>query len=132
MPENGRVSPMAKFPSPRKALSLIGGKEALDDLHEKSVKATSKAAPIRLRLAIAITARHYVIDTEADLAQSLVSTLDEAWEREHMAWSLNTIDGPWAQHMSGGAFAWATVSTAELADLGTRGDFVEMAYLHLR
>ena len=130
---DGRVSSPSGVPSSKKAVGLIGGKAALEKLHQKGAKLAAAAAPTRLQLAIAVTKRHYLIDTEQDLKQSIKATLDDAWEQQHMLWSLNKVDGPWAQGMSQGQFVWAPLTdVAELTALSVRGDFVEMIYLHLR
>lgn len=44
---------------------------------------------------------------------------------------LNTIQGPWVDHSSNGAFRWLPVRNSDLDVVETGNDFLRMTYLHV-
>jgi len=118
-------------PAKPKALKLIGGQKSLDSLHAQTVAAAKKTAPNRLQLALAVTSRHFVCDTEEDLDAPATANMSVD-DRTHIAFDLNEEDGPWAVAMSDSTLAWAVVTADELSSVKLVEDFVSCVFGHLR
>lgn len=80
----------------------------------------------RLEYSNTITRKHC-----PDLAARVREQFDEPFEQQHVCWELNSVQGPWAEHDSGGRFRWLAVKNTDLDAVVTGADFLRMVYRHL-
>ena len=116
--------------SPEASAQLVGSNR--DTLEKQFHQQVTSLTPSRLQLATAITQRHYTFNATQDLQVSIAQSLSQDWQRAHVAFALNTQDGPWAVAMSHNSLAWATVAANDLGTLKIVGNFLALVYLHLR
>jgi hypothetical protein len=118
-------------PTRQRALNVIGGPAALDSLHAANVAVAKKTSYNRLQLSMAITGRHFACSSPGDLEAPATAAMSVD-DRTHIAFDLNSEDGPWAVAMSNNAYAWATITADDLASLKVVQDFLSAVFGHLR
>lgn len=104
--------------------------------HARRLAAESAAAQQvrtgdRLRYALTITSNHYDVTGSGAFDVDITESLDEPFEKQHMLWSLNAVEGPWVQTDSGGALRWLPVVIADFESLTTVRTFVNLMFAHL-
>jgi hypothetical protein len=98
-----------------------------DALHADALEAFNTDPAARLEFATVITLKHCPDDLTANVRERF----DEPFEQEHACWELNTIQGPWVEHQSGGMFRWLPTRAADLDTVQTGEEFLGIVYRHI-